>query len=495
MAVGHRTAAQSLEIMATDVGLVLMTNDDGTLPGVSDADKADYMAYRRCFELHSYYPALRDHTFATTFIDVTREAAAAWRKANAGKALSADDQAAYDAMRNAVDAAIRAMAGDAFVRLSTRSPKDAVPHTPRIDAILREELQRAGGADAANTARLAAVRRAMTRCLAVADGAAAFELMGYSGRIVSDLIRCIEYVPADRWDLKVVVRRFDARVTPRSEFRGFVHEGRLTALSQYFSDAFFPGLAERAHAVLAPAMVAYFNEVKGAIEEGTGQRSYIVDFSVLDDGRDYPVVDADDADGGGGGDDDDGNDSDDGGDDGVTRPNLFVIRKRYSNNQAYCDACAQGSATIQGRRAFATGMNGRPCPRCGHDYNGAMGKICQGCAHQSAECPRCLVKLLTPVVGAAEEPERPRIVCVEINPWGNTTGACLFSWERDRAVLESTTGFEFRCKAIANEAEAGAHLSAYSALLSRVEGGAQQDGGGGGGGGEEEQSARRCSLS
>ena len=91
----------------------MMANDDGTLPGCTtpEAHRA-MMAYRRCFELHTYYDAVAPHTFETRFIDVPLPAARAWRVVNSGRTPSdAADAAAFDQLRAGVTATIGQMAG------------------------------------------------------------------------------------------------------------------------------------------------------------------------------------------------------------------------------------------------------------------------------------------------------------------------------------------------------------------------------------------------
>lgn len=479
------------------------------------------MAYRRCFELHTYYDAIAAHTFDTRFVDVPLAAARAWRVVNSGRTPSdASGAAAFEQVRASVAATVADVAGahGAFVRLSTRSPKDAVDKLPdeRVVGIVRDELSRAGSS---NTARLVAMRTAFSRAMAISDGAAAFALMANSERIVSDIIRAVEHVPTTDWDLRVVVRRFEA-LPVAGEFRGFVHEGRLVALSQYFCDSYFAGLHERAATVLCPRILSYFDGVRAAIAAGTGQESYIVDFavhgSVVDSGPAPAALPAEEK---------HEHEPDDEDDEPPTSsqrapraarhsppPAFATVRSRcYEYNTAHCDACGQRSATVQGRRHFAPGMNARPCPRCGVEYNGALGKICNGCAAACCACASCLVRLLPeaeddgdgegePDAWRARRTRQPTaaeergigVKIIEVNPWGATTGGCLFSWTEDRAALESRTGFEFRCRARADESEAGAYLQAWEGLMRRAEG--CGDAGGGGGATDAVRSRRKCSL-
>ena len=93
---------------------------------------------------------------------------------------------------------------------------------------------------------------------------------------MSDLVRLLDHSEAlPSWDLHLVVRRF-MPLPPSSEFRCFVHQRRLTAISQYFARCFFEELqAQRA-------------ELQSRLERFVGERigeikldSYIMDVAVL----------------------------------------------------------------------------------------------------------------------------------------------------------------------------------------------------------------------
>ena len=66
----------------------------------------------------------------------------------------------------------------------------------------------------------------------------------HSSRCVSDLVRLLNHrddLPS--WDLHLIVRRF-LPLPPESEFRCFVHQRKLTAVSQYFASCYFRKLVE-----------------------------------------------------------------------------------------------------------------------------------------------------------------------------------------------------------------------------------------------------------
>ena len=268
--------------------------DDGSLPLRPGETAAQVLAQRRDLELHEYYQDIESHTFATTFVPVDVATAEAWRIYNRGGALSADEQQRMGTLKAEVERHIREVmtsgashavgaSHGAFVRLSTRSPKDALENSPalrkRATDLLRERLRRANldrlTGDSLANAKLVAVQEVTSELLSVRSADEAFELLGMSSRCVSDLVRMLTHrddLPT--WDLHLIVRRF-VPLPPESEFRCFVHERALTAISQYFALSYFPQLPAMREALLqriATFVTARIPEIK--------LDSYIIDVAV-----------------------------------------------------------------------------------------------------------------------------------------------------------------------------------------------------------------------
>lgn len=268
--------------------------DDGSLPLRPGETAAQVLAQRRDLELHEYYQDIESHTFATTFVPVDVATAEAWRIYNRGGALSADEQQRMGTLKAEVERHIREVmtsgashavgaSHGAFVRLSTRSPKDALENSPalrkRATDLLRERLRRANldrlTGDSLANAKLVAVQEVTSELLSVRSADEAFELLSMSSRCVSDLVRMLTHrddLPT--WDLHLIVRRF-VPLPPESEFRCFVHERALTAISQYFALSYFPQLPAMREALLqriATFVTARIPEIK--------LDSYIIDVAV-----------------------------------------------------------------------------------------------------------------------------------------------------------------------------------------------------------------------
>ena len=112
--------------------------------------------------------------------------------------------------------------------------------------------------------------------LRVTTGKAAMELLLNSERVFTDLLEATE--AAEVYDTQIIVRQWDSRVEDSFEFRGFVHDNQLTAISQYNHYVYLPEVVCRAEA-LRNLMTEYWaNSVRPRL---TQVRNYVIDFAVL----------------------------------------------------------------------------------------------------------------------------------------------------------------------------------------------------------------------
>lgn len=185
----------------------------------------------------------------------------------------------------------------AFVKLSTRSPKDSKTIFRKAEAAFRERVASgdvpvaspaapvaaggaggAGGAaasgeaadaDAASAAvlnaRLVAFSEEMVKAAVVRSGAEAVTLLLDSQRVAEDLAYAFEEGPAAA-PISLVVRGFDTRMRPQCEFRAFVWDGKLTALGQYWHSLCFPELQDaRLREQVAADVAELFDSIKGGL--------------------------------------------------------------------------------------------------------------------------------------------------------------------------------------------------------------------------------------
>ena len=210
---------------------------------------------------------------------------------------SPEARAELDALEAAVSAAVEASGGAAFVRLSSRSPKDAV--VPDAAAYRRRvafhcaHCARPGDPlDEAN-ARILALSDAINDALCVHSGREAMHLLCGSERVRADLVEAIEAADGpDGFTHTVVVRPWDRALRYDLEFRLFVRDGRLTAATQYNHFVYVPSLPPL-KPVLEPLLIQYWRDTVAprlASRRGTGDSesgedgcsydSYVCDLAV-----------------------------------------------------------------------------------------------------------------------------------------------------------------------------------------------------------------------
>ena len=164
-----------------------------------------------------------------------------------------------------------------FVKLSTRSPKDSVfdMQNPKTQSLLDGELSKLGSPPHSDNDIVNAFFKSANRAMCVDSGKEALILLRQSARIRQDIERALK---DDHWVLHIVVREW-INLKLESEFRGFVNDGRLTAISQYFWFSQFPQLVEKHDAILDSLTSFFETHIRDAIPFD----SYVIDFAIDDE--------------------------------------------------------------------------------------------------------------------------------------------------------------------------------------------------------------------
>jgi hypothetical protein len=250
---------------------VFISADDGSLCG-----GVETLRDREAYEMHNYYPSIADLTFQTAFVPLSIEDARVWRLYYSGKCstMSDADKIIYESFLNRISSAIESMHSKAgvFVKLSTRSPKDAPPLLPRTKILTclqkhlsnllcpREIRSLASNSPLPVQIQLLAIRRAMFELMRISRTDEAIELLSLSGRVISDMKRALDYVDSVPWHMQLIVREF-VPLRPELEMRCFVFEKRLVSASQYCTDVYVPELASsNCKEILRAKLQCYFDD-------------------------------------------------------------------------------------------------------------------------------------------------------------------------------------------------------------------------------------------
>ena len=183
-----------------------------------------------------------------------------------------------------------------FVKLSCRSAKDVTPPLEKLRAHVVSALltpaddnhgvSPQGLATAASlrygptsdqNARICALYEASLQSLRVESAAEALALFQQSARISFDLELDLRF--PQNFSTSIILRPW-VEIPLVSEFRGFVHDGVMTALSQYYTQCYFAELASVSDAVLA-RVTSFWRDSIREVVAANGLASYVIDFVVL----------------------------------------------------------------------------------------------------------------------------------------------------------------------------------------------------------------------
>ena len=203
-------------------------------------DESDYNRLIKETYFEEYYSSIEEFTFKSVITPLTLEEINDLKKSYT--AFMADDQIRIDL--SSIEAKIedgiseiRRKTGSncqVFVRLSSRSPKDAIYHLESFKNLYLTKLSEFSDQDDI-IAKLFAFYKASTEIMAVSNGQEATDLLRRSDRIQGDLQHCLDIAEP----MNLIIREF-VSFPVKNEFRGFIYKEKLTALTQYNNLAYFP---------------------------------------------------------------------------------------------------------------------------------------------------------------------------------------------------------------------------------------------------------------
>mmetsp|Transcript_16301 Transcript_16301/g.24567 ORF Transcript_16301/g.24567 Transcript_16301/m.24567 type:complete len:588 (-) Transcript_16301:62-1825(-) len=241
------------------------------------------------WDIDVWYPLVSEYTFQTIFIPLTRSEAYAikayhdisWRKIQ--KSFTKNEILILKNLEININNTIQSyFKHGAFVRLCGRSPKDGEPlhreHVlPEYESHLESLVK--SGMELSSTTKMMAIAR--TSWLKVHSGAAVMSLLLTSERVYADIIDWLRFGEPEQ----VCLREFDSDLSLDNEFRVFICEDRITAISQYDHYAHYPGLEDKV-SFLATGIEKLWKEVHNKI----GVSSYVMDVGYLPRSEKFVVI-------------------------------------------------------------------------------------------------------------------------------------------------------------------------------------------------------------
>ena len=164
-----------------------------------------------------------------------------------------------------------------FIKTSSRSAKDSPLATQKFTQLYLEYYNcLAANEKASENEKLICLLRAAFQMLKIRTASDALNMFLKSERIYQDMLLAIKM--PHRFKENFVIRKF-YEIDVDMEFRGFVFNGKLNALSQYNYLIYSERLSNRKE-LISELILKFFNEILGEKLLAYG-KEYIIDFAVL----------------------------------------------------------------------------------------------------------------------------------------------------------------------------------------------------------------------
>jgi hypothetical protein len=241
------------------------------------------------WDMDVWYPSVQAVTFPTRFLPLTMNEARAilsfhdvsWRHAK--EALLPEEIATLKGLEGSIDSMVREFPNKcAFMRLCGRSPKDGEP-LDRTTVLQKYQSEldslTAAGLSLTGNTKMVAISRTST--LRVRSGRDAMSLLLTSERVYSDMLDWVRYGEPEQ----ICLRQWNDDLTLEYEFRVFVYDNKITAISQYDHYTYFPSLPALKERIQAGLQAAWA-EAHALI----GSASYVVDIGYFPTKDTFTVI-------------------------------------------------------------------------------------------------------------------------------------------------------------------------------------------------------------
>jgi hypothetical protein len=245
-----------------------------------------YQSYMQAFNMEVWLDALRDVTMETTLVPMGAAHAEALVKAceaaqeqgatqDFEKEVQLSDGVASvlsdlfsRRLQPAMNALTDSMSGGCFVKTSSRSAKDHADLDTLKDRLLSAMENQLGisvssGQKPDENANMIAMSYASMEQLKMADAEHVMHIFTRSERIWHDMHLALnQYKRRNTWDesaQSLVVRRW-IRFEPDMEFRCFICEGQVVAISQYRHLCYFPRLCAN-RSIILDTLTSFLNDL------------------------------------------------------------------------------------------------------------------------------------------------------------------------------------------------------------------------------------------
>ncbi|KAJ7751533.1 hypothetical protein DFH07DRAFT_526108 [Mycena maculata] len=214
-------------------------------------------------------------------VDAAAAAYVASGRLSSLSAVAPEEDTLLAALGPQIQAAINEMSGadgtaGCFMKLSSRSPKDAAARSGVFEAYYARAARAERELD--DERKLWILCESESAALRFSDAASVIRALVLSERVWQDMTLAMRH--PDTWQQNVILRKWEP-VPIDMEFRTFVANGRMTAISQYAYQLCSPRLTDPAELARAVAAVRKLHAALHPILAARGFGDCVLDFGVI----------------------------------------------------------------------------------------------------------------------------------------------------------------------------------------------------------------------
>jgi len=233
-------------------------------------------------DVEVWYDSVKDETFQTKFVPLEPEDAKAIIAAFYQETDEAQ-QNRLDRLIGEIDACIQSFpAKAAFVRLSHLSPKDgALTMINKLVSLFKENLN---DVQLDRAEEFVELNRAIYQLCKSQTGDEAMTFFTKSNRSVKHFQSQLKQISDETpWKMNIVVREWN-EIAPEYEFRAFVYQKRMTAITHYYKFCYVRDVALQKE-MYCGLMQDYYNNIADTLPDNC-----VLDFCILPDTKEVRVV-------------------------------------------------------------------------------------------------------------------------------------------------------------------------------------------------------------
>jgi hypothetical protein len=263
-----------------EVSLKRVVTKDSSTVQVSVGQEKELNRRLQEADVDFWYDSIKDVTYETTFVSVSPEEARAmaahYKARTEGGEVDDGVTQTLANLKTRVEEALEPFREDGvFVKLDSRSPKDATNRFEAGKKILKEMLNNRDPNTFTPDELVNFVFQAHIASFRLFTAIEVIETLLYSNRVVTDEIPlALDHL--DTWKVQIVLRRW-CDLPVRFEFRGFVFDNKLTALCQYYNEVVCPDVIVNKEKI-QHLIQNFFEQVRDRIP--ITPKEYVIDFLV-----------------------------------------------------------------------------------------------------------------------------------------------------------------------------------------------------------------------